>query len=103
MQSVEFTVKIGRGSIYLPCDVCERWLNGVEHVALLARDADVLIVPLTRSPGGLLLKLRNSRGDRVIHASEFLRGLGIPEDLSERCYSVQWRSDLAALEIRAVN
>jgi hypothetical protein len=97
-------VTVLRGNIYLSCQLCDTCFHGIDSVALLARDGDVLVVPLIRSsPGGLLLKVRNARGDRVIQAQEFLRGLGLREDFSERRYPVRWRSDVAALEIVSVN
>jgi hypothetical protein len=58
-------------------------------------------VPLIRdSAGGLLLKQRNARGDRVIHAQEFFRHCDLPEDAEPRTLRAQWSRDRAALVVR---
>jgi hydrogenase maturation protease len=91
-------VSVGRGNFYLSREICDTYLPGVVSVALLARDDEVLIVPLTQqSAGGLLLKHRNSRGDRVIHAQEFFRARNLPEDFELRAMRVQWSRESAAL------
>jgi hypothetical protein len=96
-------VSIRRGSIHLPRALCDAHLADVGAVALLARDAAVLIVPLARrSAGGLLLKVRNARGDKVLHAMEFLRARGLPEDFEQRWFRVEWVAELNALAIRGV-
>jgi hypothetical protein len=96
-------VSIKRGSIYLSRELCDAHLPDAGAVALLARDDAVLIVPLARqSAGGLLLKVRNARGDRVLHAQEFLRARGLPEDFEERRFPVHWASELKALAIRGL-
>jgi hypothetical protein len=93
-------VSIRRGSIYLSRELCDAHLPDAGAVALLARDDDVLIVPLARqSAGGLLLKVRNARGDRVVHAQEVLRARGLPEDFEERRFTVHWAGELKALAI----
>ncbi len=96
---LDVAVTVLRGNLYLSRELYEHYFCGIEHVALMEREGDVLIVPLLHSPGGLLLKMRNPHGDRVIQAQEFLRGCGFPEDFTERSYSVRWRSDLAALAV----
>jgi hypothetical protein len=93
-------VTIARGSIHLTRELCDAYLPDSGAVALLARDGAVLIVPLARqSAGGLLLKIRNARGDRVLHAQEFLRTLGLPEDFSDRQCGVRWVPEMSALAI----
>jgi hypothetical protein len=91
---------IARGNFYLSRETCETYLPGVESVALLARDDAVLIVPLTQqSAGGLLLKQRNARGDRVIHAQEFFRNKELPEPGELKAVPAYWSRDSAALVI----
>ena len=64
-------VRIRRGNVHLSRELCDAYLPDVAAVALLVRDDAVLIVPLARqSAGGLLLKIRNARGDRVLHAQD---------------------------------
>lgn len=94
------SVVIAHGSFYLSRELCDTYLRGVVSVALLAREQIVLIVPLTQqSGGGLLLKQRNARGDRVIHAQEFFRDKGFLEDFEERTASAHWSPESAALVV----
>lgn len=89
-----------RGSLHLPREVCERFFPRSPSVALLAREGRVLLVPLAPdSAGGLLLKLRNARGDRVVLAQEFLRQNGIEEGFAPCELTALWRPDVAALEL----
>jgi hypothetical protein len=93
-------ISIARGNFYLSRETCETYLPGVESVALLARDDEVLIVPLSQeSAGGLLLKQRNARGDRVIHAQEFFRNKSLPEPGELTAVPAYWSRDSAALVI----
>jgi hypothetical protein len=91
-------VRIARGSIYLDRDLCERYLPAVAAVALLARDDKTFMLPLHGpTAGGLLLKVRNARGDRVVHATEFLQSQGITPDAPERSVLVQWAAEIGGL------
>ncbi len=94
-------VSIAHGNFYLSRELCDTYLRGAVSVALLAREKNILIVPLTQqSGGGLLLKQRNARGDRVIHAQEFFRDKGFLEDFEERTVPVQWSQESAALVVK---
>lgn len=91
-------ISIARGNIYLPREVCDVYFKGIECVALLSDEAGLLIVPLIQdAAGGSLLKVKNLRGDRVIHAQEFWRQHGLSEEFEERVYPVRWMSKRAAL------
>ena len=93
-------ISVARGNLYLSQEICDTYFKGVVSVALLLRDDDVMIVPLTQeSAGGLLLKQRNARGDRVIHAQEFFRNKNILEEFDVRVMPVHWSPDSAALVI----
>jgi len=60
-----------------------------------------MIVPLIReSAGGLLLKQRNARGDRVIHAQEFFRHYNLPEEAEPRALRAHWSRERAAVVVR---
>jgi len=91
-------VRIARGNLYLDHALCERYFEGISSVAMLLRDGQVLMLPL-RGPaaGGLLLKIRNIRGDRVVHADEFLRSLGIPPEAPECAVAIQWLPEAGGL------
>lgn len=94
---------VAAGNLHLSREACERYLPGVESIALLHRDERVLIVPLTReSGGGLLLKVRNARGDRVIHAQEFFRVNGYAESFAMRRVAMHWDASAAALVLGGI-
>ncbi len=91
-------IRIARGSVYLSRELCDQYLPGVSTIALLFKDGLVFLLPLHgTTAGGVLLKIRNARGDRVAHAVEFLRTLGIEADAPERCVGVRWISEIAGL------
>ncbi len=92
------TVGIRRGNSHLSREICAVHLPEANAVALLARDDAVLIVPLARQSAGAFSRtIRNARGDRVLHAQEFLRKRGLPEDFEERRFPVRWDDALKAL------
>lgn len=94
------SITVARGNLYLSRELCESCLPGAQSIALLEREDRVMIVPLTpESGGGLLLKIRNARGDRVIHAQEFFREKGYLEDFQERTCAVYWSEESAALVV----
>jgi hypothetical protein len=90
-------IRVARGSFYLDEALYDRWLHGVTAIAVRWEAGRVLLVPL-RQPGsgGRLLKLRNARGDRVVHASEFLRELGVDDDRQYDA-AASWDERLAAI------
>ena len=96
------------GNVYLSREACACFLPGAESVALLRRqgengDNELLILPLTReSGGGLLLKVRNARGDRVVHAQEFFRTQGYVEDAATQQVAMRWSDSAAALILSGV-
>ena len=94
------TVSVVRGSIYLTREICDAYFPNVHSVALIVRDELVLIMPLIQeSAGGLILKVRNLRGDRVIQAQEFFRDKGFEEDFREQNLAVCWSSEWSALAL----
>lgn len=95
-----FSIITARGNVYVPVEVYDCYFKGMESVALLPHPEGVLLLPLIQqAAGGLLFKIRNLRGDRIIHAQEFLRTYGYAESESEKLHSVRWLSDRAALLI----
>ncbi len=96
-------VTLRGGSIHLPRELCDAHLAGAEAVAVIERDGALLVVPLVPgSAGGLLLKLRNARGDRVIAAQEFLRTHGYADSDEERRVAVRWDESAAALMLTGI-
>jgi hypothetical protein len=60
----------------------------------------ILLIPLILdSAGGLLVKIKNLNGDRIVHAQEFFRYNDYLEEFQERFYKVRWEGERAALLI----
>lgn len=92
-------VVIDKGNIYINAALYEKYFRGLDSVAILRREMDIILMPLHHDGGGgLLLKIKNARGDRVIHAREFLASLEIDESL-EIASPVCWDTDLAGLRL----
>ncbi len=96
----KLNVMVARGNLYIPQETHETYLKGVEAVALLPHEEGILIFPLIQdSAGGILLKVRNLQGDRIIHGQEFFRNNGYAETSEEKYCTVRWLPDRAALLI----
>ena len=94
-------VILERGALQVPHEICGRYFAGLETVILLRRDVGLLILPVMHAAaGGYLLKMRNTNGDRVIHAADFFRDQGFA-DIDRHVFAVHWRSDLAGLALVA--
>jgi len=95
-------LRIARGRIYLDRDLYDRYFRGIESAVLLADGRDLLIMPVASvASGGYLMKLRNSRGDRVIDAADTLRDNGL-EESREHTPAVRWSAREAALRVPAL-
>jgi hypothetical protein len=95
-------ITIARGNIYLSREVCDLYFPRIDSIALLRHEADLLLIPLVQqSAGGMLLKTRNLRGDRVVHAQAFLRAQAWEETAECSC-PVRWSAEHAALLISGV-
>lgn len=87
------------GSLYLDAALCERFLPGLESVGLMLEGNTLYVLPVhDAAAGGLILKVRNRAGDRVVHGSEFLRNHGLREDL-ETAPEWRWSGDRHALAL----
>jgi len=94
------SVFVAKGNIYMPLEVYEKYLRHVRSVALLKHDEGVLLLPLVQdSAGGLLLKIRNLHGDRVLSAQEFFRANGFGEMDSGMSCNVTWITERGGLFI----
>ena len=92
-------IQFRNGNIYIDASISERYFPNLQHVVLLKRDTQILILPVHHEGGaGLLLKIRNAQGDRVIHAQEFFREHGIDNGL-DRLIPVSWDDTMAGLVI----
>jgi hypothetical protein len=88
--SLETLVEVRAGRLHVPAQTYERVLDGFPAVALLARDDGWWLIPLKAGAGGLPLKQRNARGDRVIEAQEFLRSQGVDDAQEPMTFSLEF-------------
>ena len=89
-------LRLSNGSLYLSVEFYDQYFKGLGSVVLVNRDKQLLIMPVhNEAGGGILMKIRNARGDRVIHAQEFLAFHGL-EDM-DQAVNGQWDSELSAL------
>ena len=90
-------ISISRGSIYIPSEVYDTYINGIEAIIALIRDGKLFVLPVQHvSAGGCLLKIRNARGDRVAAAQDVFAA----NELSDAVWSnldVHWDSSQMAL------
>lgn len=93
------SIRIRSGSLYLDAELYDTYFQGLDTLALLRRGDAIVLLPLQRGgTGGLLVKRKNARGDRVIHAPEFLRELGVP-DAAEHELAARWDPELSGLTL----
>jgi len=90
-------LRIERGNVYLPAEVYERFFAGLTSVALLIREGQLLLLPVhSQAFGGLIIKVLNARGDRVIQAQEFFRQY-LSEDQPLLTCQYTWSSQWSGL------
>lgn len=91
------TVRIENGSLYLDAEVYTEFFGGRDAVAISPRDGSIAVFPLAQAgAGGSLAKVRNARGDRVVHARELLARLDV-DDSDSHELAARWDEELAAL------
>ncbi len=96
----EQQVILRNGNLYLSAQLYTAYFPGIQTVILLDKSPYIVIMPVHQAgAGGLLMKIRNAKGDRVVHALEFFRQLGLDGE-SESVLRVVWDSEYAALKFR---
>ncbi len=89
--SVEFT---GKGYLVIPVHLVNRYFPGDSLVALM-RDSRLFLLPIrNQASGGLLMKHRNSKGDRSVFIDEVTRGRAI-----KGVFKAVWHEADAALVV----
>jgi hydrogenase maturation protease len=92
-------VRITRGSFYLGAELYERYFHGAPSIAVTSVNGQIALMSLQeQAAGGLLAKVRNARGDRVVHAREFLLEQRVGES-EEHELAAEWNADLMALVV----
>ena len=96
-------IQFRNGNLYLDRELYETYFNSIQSVAILRKDDRILLMPVQQAGGGLLLKILNAKGDRVVHAYEFFQNHGI-DICKEITLDVEWDQNSAALsfEINSV-
>ncbi len=84
------------GNLYLDSGLYEAYFKSINSVVLLKKESLFLLMPVQQAGGGLLLKIKNAKGDRIVHAIEFFQQHNIKIE-EERMLNVEWNSKLAAL------
>lgn len=78
--ALETEAWVRNGRLYLTAAAHVSRLGGCAAVALLAHEGEWMLMPLRSGAGGLQVKQRNARGDRVVEAQEFFRSQGLEDD-----------------------
>jgi len=92
-------VRIERGSLYLEAELYLRYFRGIGTAVLTGDSHTLLLLPIRHTAaGGLLMKIRNARGDRVMHVSEALIACGLSSNFSG-LFPACWDPSAAALRI----
>ena len=73
-------VELRAGRLHITQEVYQRLMPDCSALALLVRGGQWFLVPLRSGAGGLQIKVRNVRGDRVVESQEFFREQGLEDD-----------------------
>jgi len=84
------------GNLYLDSALYETYFSAINSVVLLKKDDIFMLMPVQQAGGGLLFKIKNAKGDRIVHAIEFFQQHGIEAE-EEKVLDVEWSAELAAL------
>jgi hypothetical protein len=89
-------ITLKNGNLYLNSELYDTYFNTINAVALLKQESIFLIMPVQQAGGGLLLKIKNAKGDRIVHAIEFFQQyITITDEAIP--LNVEWSSELCAL------
>ena len=91
------SITIKKGKIYLSQELYNKYFAGLNSAALIDWQGQLLLMPVvSEAQGGLLIKVINARGDRVVDAVDVLRRLDLSEDDCYIC-AAQWSTEMAGL------
>ncbi len=94
-------VQLRAGRLHIPSEVFDRGMSGCAAIALTVRDGRWLLLPLLGGAGGLQVKMRNPRGDRVIESQEFFRQQGLEDDPTPREFELKFEPEFGGFLLRA--
>ncbi len=97
---IALVARIARDHLYIDAAAYDRHLAPAGNVALLRENDDLLILPvLGKGSGGFYVKQVNARGDRAVHAADFLRLNGIDETV-EHHVAAAWSGRIIGYAVR---
>ena len=96
-------VQLRDGRLHIPGATYEQHLAGCVAVALTEREGHWWLLPLRAGAGGLQIKQRNPRGDRVVETQEFFRSQGLEDSPLARDYALLPDVQLGAFRLGAVD
>ncbi len=90
-----FKVRISEeGYLIIPNEVAKRYFNTFS-ISVVYQNGQLLIFPVREESGGIILKYRNSKGDRSALIKEFL-----PTNFQPSEKEANWDENLKALLIK---
>ncbi len=93
-------LRITRDHLYIEAASYDCHLARVGSVALLRENDDLLILPVHgKDAGGFYVKQINARGDRAVHAADFLRLNGVDETIEHRV-AAAWTERISGFYVR---
>lgn len=96
MESKPHSIRITNGNLYIDKNVYSTYFQNIESVVLLYKPPMVLMMPVQLAGnGGMLLKIRNARGDRVLSIIEFIENSHL--NILDSTFPVIWSTSDAAL------
>lgn len=94
------TIHVRKGNLYFKASLYQKYFPDLQSAILMKKDKTLFILPVVNAnAGGLLLKIRNAQGNRVIHAQDFFRENGIDEEL-DQMVPVFWDRDSSGLVVQ---
>lgn len=86
-----------RAYLILPAEIAEKYFP-TDNLVALERGGNLWLLPVNnKASGGLLLKRRNSKGDRAVLLVEILAEEKLREKNKAGIYAAHWDSQAAAL------
>lgn len=96
----QLSVHVRHGNLYLEASLYKKYFPDLQSAILMKKDTTLFILPvINANAGGLLMKIRNAQGDRVIHAQEFFRDNAIDESL-DQLVPVFWDRNSSGLAVQ---
>jgi hydrogenase maturation protease len=94
-------VRVKRGVVQLPNEIIATHLSGCAAIVPMMEEERLCLVPVDDRAGGLLLKVRNARGDRAVDVSEVLRANAWDAEAEYECQAT-WEPRLGGLSLARV-